>query len=348
MRRGYYGWDEAELPLATLAARRARLQAAMVDARLDGLAFYTNIARPAAVSWLTGFTPYWSEGLLFVGPEGEPEFATALSKRVAEWMRAVTPVGALLTTPKPAEYFARRLASMGGPRRLGVLELDMLPGGQAAEILAVAPDVELVDATDLFRAARLQRDDAELGLFAHGAVIAREALAHIDSSASRDAFALVGAIEKSARDARAEDVQVTLAPDLARDASFMRVDRAEAVGESFAIRASIAYKSTWVRRARSVSTDAALASRFAALEGALDTLIARHDPTRPIGAQLANALHAVPGASLKGWTLEDCRGSYPLEIVAGEEIGDATAGACSILTVHALINGVNWIASRPI
>ena len=347
MRRGYYGWNEAELPLATLAARRARLQAAMVDARLDGLAFYTNIARPAAVSWLTGFTPYWSEGLLFVGPEGEPEFATALSKRVAEWMRAVTPVGALLTTPKPAEYFAKRLASAGGPRRLGILELDMLPGGQAAEILAAAPNVELVDATALFRAARLQRDDAERGLFAHAAVIAREALAHIDSSASRDAFALVGAIEKSARDARVEDVQVTLAPDLARDGNFMRVDRAEAVGESFAIRASLAYKSTWARRTRSVSTNAALASRFAALEGALDTLIARHDPARPIGAQLDAAIKAVTGASLKGWMLEDCRGSYPLEIVAGDAIGDTTAGPCSILTVHALINGVNWIATRP-
>jgi hypothetical protein len=348
MRRGYYGWDEAELPLAALAARRARLQAAMAGARLDGLAFYTNIARPAAVSWLTGFTPYWSEGLLFVGPEGEPEFATALSKRVAEWMRAVTPVGALLTTPRPAEYFAKRLASAGGPRRLGVLELDMLPGGQATEILAAAPNVELVDATELFRAARLQRDDAERGLFAHGAVIAREALALIDSSASRDAFALVGAVEKSARDARAEDVQVTLAPDLARDAFCVRVDRARDTGDSFAIRASIAYKSTWVRRARSISTNPALASRFAALEGALDTLIAGRDPAKPIGAALAKAIQGVADASLKSWTLEDCRGSYPLESIASDETGDAIAAPCSILTVHATVNGVNWIASRPL
>jgi hypothetical protein len=347
MRRGYYGWDEAELPKSALETRRLRLQKAMIAQSLDGLAFYTNIARPAAVSWITGFTPYWSEGMLFVPREGEPEFATALSKRVGEWMRAVTPVGDIVNTQKPSEFFAKRLAAVGA-RKLGVFELDMLPNAQAAELMEAAPNMALIDATALFQSERLQRDDAERGLFAHAAVIAREALAGIDATPDRDAYGLVGVIEKSARDARAEDVQVTLAPDLSRDARFLRVDRAENVGESFAIRASLAYKSTWVRRTRSISTNAKLAARFSVLEAAVDTLIARHDPARPIGAQAALAIAAVPGAKLAHWSLEDCRGSYPLEIVAGDEIGDANATPCSVLTIHANVDGVNWVATRPI
>jgi hypothetical protein len=347
MRRGYYGWDEAELPRAALAARCAHLQAAMARDNLDGLAIYTNIARPAAVSWLIGFTPYWSEGLLFVPREGAPDFATALSKRVAEWMRAVTPVGELLTTPKPAEYFARRLKAAGA-RRLGVLDLDMLPSVQAAELLETAPELELVDASALFSAERAKRDDAERGLFAHAAVIARDALALIDSSPERGALALAGAVEKSARDARAEDVAISVAPDLARGAGFARVDRLGDVGASFAIRASIAYKSTWVRRTRSLSTNPTIAARFAALEAAMDSLIARNDAPAMIGPRIAAAVARVPGAALAGWLWEECRGSYPLEAVAGGELGDAAAGACAVLTVHATIDGANWISTRPI
>ncbi len=347
MRRGFYSWDEAELPKAALEARCARLQRAMAREKLDGLALYTNIARPAAVSWLIGFTPYWSEGLLFVPPAGAPDFATALSKRVAEWMRAVTPVGALLTTPKPAEYFGRRLAASGA-RRLGVLELDMLPNVHAAELLDAAPEIELVDASQMFCAERIQRDDAERGLFAHTAVIAREALAQIDSAQNRNAFHMLGAVEKSARDNRAEDVQVSLAPDLGRDAGFVRVDRAGDIGAAFAIRASVAYKSTWVRRTRSVSTDPALAARFAALEATMDGAVARNDAGKNIGAQIVAALAQVSGAQLTSWSLEECRGSAPLQIVGGTGYGDVPGRACSVLTVHASVNGVNWVSSRPV
>ena len=347
MRRGYYGWDEGELPRDALVARSERLRAAMRAAGLDGLAFYTNIARPAAVSWLTGFTPYWSEGLLFLGLTEEPFFATALSKRVAEWMRAVTPVGGIVTTPKPAEFIGRRLAE-GGARRLGVVELDMLPGGLAIELADAAPGVELVDATALFRAARLQRDDAERGLFAHASVIAREALARVDETGARDPLALVGLVEKAARDARVEDVQITLAADLARDARFTRVDRAGDIGAAFALRVSLGYKSTWTRRARSISTDPAIASRFAALEAAVDHFAARHDPAAAIGARARAAIESVPGARLLHWSLEDCRGSYPLECFASDAMGDAPATSCSVLTLAAVIDGVNWIASRAL
>src|SRR5690348_12857098 len=79
MRRGLMGWDEAELPRSVLEARLERLQAAMAREGLDALLLYTNLVRPAAVCWLTGFTPYWIESLLLVLRSGPPMLATALS-----------------------------------------------------------------------------------------------------------------------------------------------------------------------------------------------------------------------------------------------------------------------------
>ena len=77
MRRGLMRRDENELPLDVLGERIARVQAAMTRDGLDALVFYTNIVRPSAVTWLTGFTPYWSDGLLLLRRNGTPVFATA-------------------------------------------------------------------------------------------------------------------------------------------------------------------------------------------------------------------------------------------------------------------------------
>lgn len=349
MRRGFYGWDENELPLAALDGRTRRLQAAMGPANFDALLLYTNIARPAAVSWLTGFTPYWSEGLLLVPKDGAPDFATALSNRVGEWMRSVTPTGSILCTPQPAKFFGERLAKENA-RRIGVLELDMLPGGQAATLAAAAPSLELADATALFRAARVARDAAETALFARAADIARASFAAIAPAGVARAHEAMGAVEKAARDQRAEEVFVTIAPDLGKGADFVRVDRAPVVGEAFAIRASVAYKSTWVRRTRSFSTNPAIAARFAALDAAFATCLATLDVGAPIARQIASAFSAHKDAKLTHWSLEACVGSYPLEFIAGdEEPGDAAAArGAGVLAAEVSLAGTRWLGQGPV
>ena len=349
MRRGFYGWDETELPLATLEARRLRVQAALRNAGLDGLLIYTNIARPAGVSWLTGFTPYWSEGLLFVPLEGVPDFATALSKRVGEWMHSVTPTGSIVCTPQPAALFGKRLAESGA-RRLGVLELDMLPGGQAATLLIAAPNIELVDASELLRTIRRDPDATECALFAKAAALAEDGLALIDPHTDQTAFAHMGAVERHARLGRAEEVFVTLAPDLAQGARFLRVDKANTVGPHFAIRVSVAYKSTWIRRTRSYSCDAAVEALFASCNRAFKQAAAQLDPTRPIAPQLTQAFASQSSAHLASFTLEACRGSYPLEIIAGTGVDDTSQGTlkASVLSAEVALNGVTWVGSLPL
>ena len=178
MRRGLMGWNANDLPLAVLRERLSRLQAALKSEGLGGLVVYTNIARPAAATFLTGFTPYWSEGLLLIPVAGDPVFATALSKRVSEWIRTVMPIGAIENTPQPAAAIRRKLVE-GNVGRVGVLELDLLPAAQAAALAGDDDAVALSDATDLFRAVRLRVDETEINLARRADALARDFLASV-------------------------------------------------------------------------------------------------------------------------------------------------------------------------
>ena len=81
MRRGLMAWDADEVPVEALRPRIRRRQGELASADRDAIILYTNFIRSAAVSYLTAFSPYWADGLLLVPREGEPVFATTLSKR---------------------------------------------------------------------------------------------------------------------------------------------------------------------------------------------------------------------------------------------------------------------------
>src|SRR5882672_387361 len=152
MRRGLMQWDPEELPLAALEARIGRLRAAMTSAGLDAFIVYTNIVRPSAVCWLTGFTPYWSESLLLVPRDGRLVFATAMTNRVADWIRSTNPVSEVTSTPKPGTLIGERLTKDTALRRVGVLELDTMPSELSDHLAVAAPKVEWIDGRKLFAA----------------------------------------------------------------------------------------------------------------------------------------------------------------------------------------------------
>src|SRR5207302_5199531 len=116
MRRGLMAWDDNELPQGLLMERIEGLRAVMMRGGLDSFVFYTNLVQPSAVTYLTAFTPYWSDGLLLVPKSGAPVFATALSKRVANWISSTNPVSEIVNTPKPGGAVGRRLATDGCQR----------------------------------------------------------------------------------------------------------------------------------------------------------------------------------------------------------------------------------------
>ena len=117
MRRGLMAWDADEIPIGILKQRVQRLQSAMAAAGQDAILLYTNFIRSGAVSYLTAFSPYWADGVLLVPQQGEPIFATTLSKRVGSWIQSVKPVGELVTSPAPGTVLGQKLAAGGGIRR---------------------------------------------------------------------------------------------------------------------------------------------------------------------------------------------------------------------------------------
>jgi Creatinase/Prolidase N-terminal domain len=340
MRRGLMGWSEADLPMAVLRQRMSRLQSAIASEGLGGLILYTNIARPAAVSFLTGFTPYWSEGLLLVPTSGEPVFATALSKRVSGWIRSVMPIGAIENTPRPAAAIARKLTEQNIDK-VGVLELDQFPATQAALLMGSGGAVALEDATALFRSVRLGVDEAEIALVRRADDLARHCLATFERGG--DARQMAGDIEARARLAGAEEVLVGVNPDPGRSRAFLRSDRLGAVGEYFAIRLSLALKGSWVRRTITLARNAEEQSTFAAADAAFERALASSSAAP---AALKALQHGLPG-KIAAWTVEACIGSYPLEVVASSGGTGAFSGIVpvSVVSAEADLNGITWQAA---
>src|SRR5262249_32952109 len=152
-----------------------------------------------------------------VARDGAPTFATALSKRVANWIRSVSPLGEIVNAPRPGTVLGQRVAADAFVRRIGVVELDALPSGSYYDFFAAAPAVEISDATALFGEVRRGADSAERRLLARADAIAAAALEGVDAADTAHAGSVAGQVEKHARLVGAEEVYITVAPDLRAD-----------------------------------------------------------------------------------------------------------------------------------
>jgi len=336
-------WSEADLPLAILRRRLSRVQTQLKREGLGGLVLYTNLARPAAVSFLTGFTPYWSEGLLLVPPSGEPVLATALSKRVSGWIRSVMPIGSIENTPQPAAAIRRKLTEVDVDK-VGVLELDLFPAAQATLLKGKDDNaIVLEDATALFRSVRLCVDAVELSLVRRADDLARDCLETFDRGI--DARRMVADIEARARLAGAEEVFVGVCPDLGRSNAFLRSDRLSTLGEHFAIRLSLSLKGSWIRRTITVSRILEEQARLAAADAAFERALAA-----PSAAAALAALHGGFPGDITAFTIEACVGSYPLEVIACSSGARAFSGTlpASVVSIQADLDGVTWLGAGPV
>jgi len=346
VRRGLMRWDAAELPLDRLEARIGRLRDELELAGLDGLIVYTNIVRPSAVHYLTSFTPYWSEGLLLVPLHGRLVFATALSNRVADWIRSTNPVSEVISTPRPGALLGERLAGDGLAKRVGILEIDAMPTELFDDLSAAAPELRWADGSVAFANVRRTIDAAERRMLAQADALAVAALDQVRTAGHSEAGALAGLIERRLRLAGAEEVLIALAPDLAADTRLNRVLKPTTLSGRFAVRAAVAYKGGWVRRTRTFASDGAVARANAWF----NDLISSIEPGKPIGAQIAGRLSPLLGATIGNWTVEGCVGSYPLSVVASSrQPGNTvpTAGSFGVLTVELLLERGPWIGAAP-
>jgi hypothetical protein len=340
-------WDADELPAGVLEQRLARLRTAMQRERLDAFLIYTNLVRPSAVNWVTGFTPYWSEGALLVFTDGAPVFATALSKRVSTWIKSTNPLSDIVNSPRPGQALGARIKAAGA-KRVGLLELDLMPTALYDDLVAAVPEVSLTDASAVFADARRRIDDAERALLTRADAIARDALAQVDAATATDAGVVAGAVEQNARLAGAEEAYIAVAPNLGADQRLIRITKPSPLGESFAVRASIAYKGCWIRRTCTFTRSDSNAIKRA--DTWLDGLAGSLDPGKPLADQLTTSARAL-GAIVQSWMAESAIGSYPLEVIAGSATNAArlpSPGDFQVLTVALSIDGQPWLGAAPV
>jgi hypothetical protein len=300
MRRGLISRSPVELPDTVLEGRLDRLRAAMRVAQFDALAVYTNNTRPAGVSWLTGFVPYWSEALLVVPREGAPLLVAALSFRVKSWIERTSRIGEILHYPRIGLKAAQQIAAVKKSAVLGVVDFDGLPTGIADDLREGGPELVLRDASALFAGLRGKADPAEIALAGKSARMAHRALAHAQGDTLN---AMIAAVEHKARLFGAEEIYIAAAPDLSRSFRLVRIEGEQARGETYALRATVAYKGTWVRLARTFCP-AGLAQQAA--------------------ARLAEAVAHLPSdrgfAGFSSWLVEGCRIAQPLEALMGTRL----------------------------
>jgi len=321
MRRGLIARSSAELPDAALDARLARVRTAMRAEQLDALIVYTNNTRPAGVSWLTGFIPYWSEALLVLPRDGDPVLVVALTFRVKTWIERTSRVADVIHTPRIGLEAGRRIAAAKADAAVGIVDFDNLSAGIVDDLREGGPRLALRDASALFAQARVVADDAEIALATKAASIARHALAQIPADGT-DLGEALAAAEAAARRLGAEEIYLAAAPDLPRDHRLRRIEGEVARGPSFAVRASVAYKGSWVRMGRTIGCGRA------ASEAAV--------------AQFAAAVGTLPSAhgfaNFASWVLEGCRLTQPLELLMDSRVASSSAALPSIVSVQARID----------
>jgi Creatinase/Prolidase N-terminal domain len=332
MRRGLISWSKAELPDAVFEARIAQARAAMAEAGLDALVTYTNNTRTAAVTWLTGFVPYWSEGLAVLRRTGGPVLVVALSNRVRGWIQSVSRVDDVLPSPRIGQKAGELIASTKADGAVGVVDLGALRAAVAADLGKGGPSLRITDATALFERLRAKADPAEVALATKAGEIAHRALATVPARPDNLGTALACA-EAHARSLGAEEIYLAAAPDLARDQRLLRIETPVPLGRSFALRATVAYKGVWVRVTRTFADSAAVQAateRFAA------------------------AVAGLPGeqgfAGCPSWLVEGCRVAQPLEPLMGSRVSDPvklSAGALVSIQAKMDIDGTPVLLGAP-
>jgi hypothetical protein len=348
MRRGLISWSREEVSQAALDSRVERLQQAMRAARLDAVLAYTSFAQPAPVQWLSHFVPYWSEALLVVTPSGPPSLLASLTERVHPWIREVSWLGEVISAPrlgeKAGEFLRGKLSSAS---KIGVIGLDTLPWSVAGPLIQSLGDDVLVDASRLYAELRQPADREELQLASRALSLGEAALQAIPASVKR-ASEVLAAVEAAARLAGAEEVLQRIAPDLASDATLLRMEGDVALGERFAIELSVAYKGAWIRQVRCMTSahkrepDSWRTAAAWAAEAATG-FAAGHMLPAP------GALD--PSAKLSGWTLEACVGVDPLSVVASHDrppVFALPAGSLAVFTVCLQLSDGPWRASLPL
>lgn len=347
MRHGLMAWDPSELPAATLEARLQCLKSAMQAANNRTLLLYSHFGRPGAVTWLTGFTPYWNDALVMVGTDRPaPIIVTSMSHRNQKWIESMAPCSFVVTTPAPGKWIGQLLGALGRSEQVCVLERDMLPRRIVDELLSEARELQWSDAGDLVDRARAPSDDAEKALFFRAGFIARSALDTVNVSVS-NGYELSARVDRAARLSGAEEVLIAIAPDLSTSAALARpVVR---LADRFAVRVSLAYKGVWVRCTRTFDRADENTAQLTAAEHGFQRLLANLCEAVSLEGQVIAAFGSTNRGAMQ-WSAEKAVGTRPLEAIGGIGIRPGVIlhrDELIVLNLRLMIGGRSWLAAGP-
>ena len=351
MRRGLMAWSQEEVAAGVLERRVAALASGMRGRGLDCVLAYTDLTRPAAVSALTHFIPYWSNGVLVVSPASGATMVVTVSRRVNDWIQSTSRFDGLVNTLDLGAGVAQSLPETGRANlRAGVVELSSFPSNVIAAITKAHPGTVFEDASDLLATAVAQEDAG--GLIAQRCItIARGALAAgIAAAASGRANDVLAAAEGTARRDGAEEILLAMAPDATADPRLRRMEGVAVLGDVFMLQATVAYKGCWVRLGRTLAAGAPrawLAQADAWYEALVSEIAAGASAKAAIDAALAR----LPGAKVEAWRRETARAGIALAVAEGSPPFTAQSplrDPLSTLTLRLRCDQGHWFAAAPL
>ncbi|HYF19059.1 MAG TPA: hypothetical protein VEA40_14410 [Ramlibacter sp.] len=317
MRRGWMDWVPQEVPEAFLKERVGRVAAACAQQDVQALVLFSSFTRPAQVSALTHFVPFWRQALLVVTRDARTLLTMATTGRTVQWMRSSSCVDEVLVGPDIGRTAGTWLAQRGQAERVGVANLDDVPRPALDSLRAALPQAQVLDATGWY--APLEAGFGPAPAVARRCLeIARGALEQVTEQAHRSPHDIVAAVEGHARSEGAEEAMVWLAPDLATGAEAYRLEGPAQLGDSFAVQLTLAYKGCWVRVAGSFARSGDRIQELPASARARQAL--RQAAAGTLAADLLRTVSQAAEAEVVSWSAEAPRGGLPLACVAASDL----------------------------
>lgn len=348
MRRGWMDWVPAEVPPEWLDERVSQVAAACRSHDIDALLLFADFVRPARVSALTHFIPFWSQAALVVTRDGGTLLTMATTGRTVQWIRSCARVDEVVVGPDLGATLGQWLQGRFGAARVALAGLSDWPQPVIASLQRALPESPLQDAQAWYPLTEVGFRPAP-GVAARALALVRDGLEQVTAQPYAGAHDIVAAIEGRCRSQGAEEVSVLLAPDLRHSAIGRRLEGSVALGERFAVQLSLAYKGHWLRGGSSFMRHGGCAVELPACREARTRLQGSAVPGLPAARLAQGLITRDAGSTLLDWSLEARRGGLPLACIAAAGY-EEQAGIPPFSTFSARLgaDGHAWLLVEPL
>jgi len=355
MRRGWMDWVPEEVPRERLDQRVEQVARACQTQGVDALLLYGSFVRPARVSVLTHFVPFWSQAALVVARDGRTMLTMATTGRTVQWIRHCALVDEVRVGPDIGHTAGQWLHECGLGQNLALADRDDWPQPALDGLKRTLPDASLHLANGWYDALDA-RFGPTVGVAARALELARGGLAQVEAPSEggdtheRGAHDIVAAIDGHCRAQGAEEVSVLVAPDLQRSARLQRLEGPAQLGSHFAVQLSVAYKGHWLRCASSFMREGSSFVEWpACAEWRRRVQHASIAPGTQAGQWIARFTHVSASTVLADWSLESRSAGLPLVCIAAPGHAEhALVPPFSTFTARLRSEGREWLVAEPL